>query len=104
MAEALAVDLDVDVPHLAVGDRDHDGGHGTPALEDHDGRSSIERALLELDRWADRLASDDLHQRRDLSPAHDRMADVADAAIAHDARTGVGDENGVLREHVEQRV
>jgi hypothetical protein len=59
------------VPHLALRDRDQDGRHGTPALEDDDGGFSIERALLELNRRADRLAADDLQQRRDLSPADD---------------------------------
>src|SRR5258708_2148442 len=103
VAEALAVDLDEDVPHLAVRDRDEDGRHGAPGLEDDDGGFSVERALLELERRADRLAADDVQQRRDLSPPDDRAADVADAAVAHHTRACVGDEDGVLREHVEQR-
>src|SRR5258708_4546376 len=96
--------MDEDVPHLAGSHRDHDGRYGAPSMEDDDGGFSIERALLELDRRADRLAADDLQQRGDLSPADDGAADVADAAVAHDTRAGVGDEDGVFREHLEQRV
>src|SRR5437588_13011933 len=104
MAEPLLVHLDADVAHLAVRDRDEDGRYGAPTLEDDHGRPSIERALVELDPRAGSLAADDLQQGSHLPAADDGTADVADAAVAHHTGAGIGDEHGVVREHLEQRV
>src|SRR4051812_32735122 len=104
MSEPPGVDLEEDVPDLVVRHRDEDGGGGAAVLVGHDGRLPVERALAEPRRGADPLPSDHLEQRRNLAPADDGPAYVADAAVTHRSRSRVGDQDCVLREHLQQCV
>src|SRR3954465_7390492 len=93
MSAPPGVDLEEDVPDLVVRHRDEDGGGGATVLVGHDGRLPVERALAELRRGADPLPSDHLEQRRNLAPADDGPAYVADAAVTHRSRSRVGDQD-----------